>query len=503
VSGLSPLVVPGEEAASADDRADTRATEPGCAVLDDVADMLGRFVAFPSPAARDAVTLWAAHCQLLDAFESTPRLALLSPEKGSGKTRTLEVLELLVPRARHAVNMTAAALFRAVAATSPTLLFDEADSYFGPRVAERHEELRGLVNAGHRRGAVAYRCVGDGANLQVREFPAFAAVALAGIGDLPDTILDRSVVVHMKRRAPHEHLESFRLRKVKPEAARLAGRLEAWAKANTEAMTATEPTMPEGITDRPADVWEPLLAVADVAGGDWPERARKAAVELNAARAVADPSLGVKLLTDVRGIFGAAGVDRISSEDLVARLCALDESPWGNLRGKPIDTRGVAARLRRFDVRPNSVRFDDDTKKGYLREWFFDAFDRYLPAESGTSGTPEQPQVSDVRSVPDASSVPDANGTGLPSVTDGESVTSTVTPVPDVPLPAQRDAEKLPEDEAMALVLHEFPGAEVVDDAAGDLSGLCHLCQKNRTGRRDGNGAWCCSHCRPVPVEDW
>ena len=133
---------------------------------------------------------------------------MVSPEKGSGKTRLLEVLELLTPTARHAVNMTAAALFRAVEMDQPTLLFDEADTYFGPKAAKDHEELRGLVNAGHRRGAVAYRVVGKGAEMSVKAFPAFAAVALAGIGDLPDTILDRSVLIRMRRRAPDETVES-------------------------------------------------------------------------------------------------------------------------------------------------------------------------------------------------------------------------------------------------------------------------------------------------------
>lgn len=177
-------------------------------LLDDVEAFLARFVAFPSEAARIAVTLWVPHCHSLEAFESTPRLALLSPEKGSGKTRTLEVLDLLVPTPMHTVNMSAAALFRQVADKQPTLLMDECDTYLGWRVAQKHEELRGLVNAGHRRGAVAYRVRKE--SLKVDEFPAFAAAALAGIGDLPDTIIDRSIVVRMKRRALSEKIAPFR-----------------------------------------------------------------------------------------------------------------------------------------------------------------------------------------------------------------------------------------------------------------------------------------------------
>lgn len=169
-------------------------------LLDELDGLLGRFIAFPSDHARHAVVLWVLHCHALDAFESTPRLALLSPEKGSGKTRTLELLSLVVPTPMHAVNMSAAALYRVVGDRQPTLLLDECDTYLGNTIAKQHEDLRGLINAGHRRGAMTYRGEVSGKSVAVVEFPAFAACALAGIGDLPDTILDRSIIVAMKRR---------------------------------------------------------------------------------------------------------------------------------------------------------------------------------------------------------------------------------------------------------------------------------------------------------------
>jgi hypothetical protein len=147
-----------------------------------------------------ASTLWAAHAHGLDYFESTPRIGYLAPEKECGKTRALEVQALLVPNPMHAVNATPAALFRAVA-NKPTVLYDEIDTVFGPK-AKENEEVRALLNAGHRRSGVAYRCVGEGTNQQVVPFPAYAAVAFAGIGDLPDTIMSRTIVIPMRRRAP-------------------------------------------------------------------------------------------------------------------------------------------------------------------------------------------------------------------------------------------------------------------------------------------------------------
>ncbi len=285
------------------------------------------------------------------------------------------------------------------------MLFDECDTYFGPMAKGDHEELRGLVNAGHRKGAVAYRCVGDPKNMQVKAFPAYAAVAIAGIGDVPATILDRAVLVRMRRRAPDEPVQPFRRRKALALGDELREGLASWAEANRKRLADAEPEMPPGLVDRPADVWEALLAIADLAGGAWPARARAAALELNQARADADPSLGVALLRDVRAVFGNA--EALATEALLKRLCALDESPWGDLRGKPLDARGLARRLKPYDVRPTTIRDGDATPKGYRRADLHDAWARYLPdtpkasATSATSANGAGQRPADVAAVAD------------------------------------------------------------------------------------------------------
>lgn len=353
--------------------------EAGHVVLDDLETLLARFVAFPTDHARAAVALWIVHTHSVDSFESTPRLALLSPEKGSGKTRTLEVLALVVPNPLHCVNISAAALYRVVADRQPTLLLDEADSYLGISIAKQHEDLRGLINAGHRRGATVYRGEVAGKAVKVVEFPAYAACALAGIGDLPDTILDRSVIVPMKRRAPHENVEPFRERLVRDEAEALRERIAAWAAEHADELRDHWPDMPDGISDRAADVWEPLLAIADRAGGTWPDKARTAAVTINTARLERDPSLGILLLTDCRRILAEHEADRITTEALVQALVDLDESAWADLRGKQLDARGLARRLRKYDIRPDNHRFPEGIRRGYRAEDFHDAWQRYLP----------------------------------------------------------------------------------------------------------------------------
>jgi hypothetical protein len=367
---------------------------PGAVLLDDVRAFLGRFVAYPSADAHVAHVLWIAHAHLMDAWDSTPRIAFLSPEPGSGKTRALEVTELLVPRPVESINCSPAYLFRRISAEEgpPTLLYDEIDTVFGPK-AKDNEETRGVLNAGHRRGAVAGRCVVRGKVIETEELPAYCAVALAGLGDLPDTILSRSVIVRMRKRAPGEVVEPFRRRLELGAGALLRERLEKWADRIRSQVTGVYPVMPPGVEDRDADVWEPLLAVADAAGGDWPERARVASVALVAASKTGTPSLGVLLLADTRNVFGDR--EAMSTDELLKALHALDESPWSDLRGKPLDPRGLANRLRKYEVRSKSIRVGDATPKGYTREDLYDAWGRYLgpsPNGSATSATPATDQ---------------------------------------------------------------------------------------------------------------
>jgi hypothetical protein len=325
----------------------------------------------------------------MERWDSTPRIAFLSPEPGSGKSRCLEVSELLVPRPVEAVNVTPAYLFRKVADEDgrPTILFDEVDTVFGPK-AKDNEEIRGLLNAGHRRGAVAGRCVVRGKLVETEEIPAYCAVALAGLGGLPDTILSRSVVVRMRRRAPGEMVEPFRRRINGPEGFELRDRLSTWGERTLAPAVSCYPAIPPSINDRDADVWEPLLAVADAAGGDWPQRARVAAVALVADSKRETPSLGLKLLSDIRQVFGDG--DHVGTEGLLSQLHRLEESPWGDLRGKPLDARGLARRLSPYDIKPTNIRQLGEVVKGYRREDLHDAWQRYLgsPAkESATTAT--------------------------------------------------------------------------------------------------------------------
>jgi 5S rRNA maturation endonuclease (ribonuclease M5) len=344
-------------------------SENGAELLADVERFAGRFLAFPMSHHLVVVVLWIVHTWAVNAFYVTPRLVLDSPEPGSGKTRVLEILALLCRAAKLTLSTTTAALYRRIAVAGeqpPTVLQDEADAVFGKTTSPQTEDLRALFNAGYKRGATVDRCEGDAKNMKVREFPVFAPVALAGLaGKMPATITDRSVTLHMRRRAPDEHVAEFRERDAAIDAAPLRDRIEAWATANYDALAAARPVMPEGVRDRAAELWEALFAVADVAGGEWPERAH-GACRYFVLDAEPDErlSLGLRLLRDIKDVFGDR--DRMFSADVVSALTSDPESEWRDLWGKPLDQRRLAKELKRYGIESQDVRIGTENRKGYF-----------------------------------------------------------------------------------------------------------------------------------------
>lgn len=357
-------------------------------LLNDTSAFLGKFVVYPSIHEHRAHTLWIAHAHLMECWESTPRIAFLSPEPGSGKSRALEVTEPLVPRPIHSVNTTPAYLFRKVSdpAGTPTILYDEIDTVFaGSQRGGDNEAVRGMINAGHRKGATAGRCVVRGKLIETEELPAYCAVALAGLDDLPDTLMSRSVIVRMRRRTSDEDIEPWRPRINRPEAARLYKRLSGWAKTAKRSLTGNDwwPLMPEGVEDRDADIWEALLAVADLAGEPWAKQARATAVTVVTASRRRPPSLGIQLLHDVRIVFDQSYNSKLQTEYITSRLTQISGSPWSKIRkGEPIDANYLAHRLRKYGIAPKPLRIGAAVFKGYSVTQFEDAWKRYpMPVE--------------------------------------------------------------------------------------------------------------------------
>jgi Protein of unknown function (DUF3631) len=262
----------------------------------DIATAVRKYVVL-AQADADAIALWIVHTYATDAFLITPRLAISSPVKRCGKTTLMDILRPLVWRPLKTANITPAAVFRTVEIAKPTLLIDEADAVFGSNGQPwQNEELRAILNSGHRRGDDVLRVEGD--SHEVRMFATFAPVAIALIGKLPDTLADRSVTVALKRRLPSETISQFQAHKI-DNLQLLARKAARWVGDNAETLARSDPEIPEAIFNRDADNWRPLFMIAATAGGDWPERVRKAAQ----TGATPDDSQNTQLLADIRDIF--------------------------------------------------------------------------------------------------------------------------------------------------------------------------------------------------------
>ncbi len=344
-----------------------------------------------SDAQADAIALWIAHTHAVDAADATPYLNISSVEKRSGKTLLLETLDLLVAKPWLTGRITPAVLYRKTDQEAPTLLLDESDAAFKGE-KDYAEALRGILNTGHRRNGKTSACVGQGANISYQDFSTFGPKAIAGIGKLPGTIADRAIPITMKRRARSETVARFRWRDAREQADPLRDDLEAWGAASIEVLRGARPDLPDGLDDRSQDSWEPLLAIADMAGGEWSPRARAAAVVLS-VKDSDDDSLGVRLLADTRATFNEKDVTRMGSGELVAALVAEETAPWGDLKGRPLDARALARLLRRYEIKPRVMRMGNATPRGYERQDFEDAWERYLacpppiPEISATSAT--------------------------------------------------------------------------------------------------------------------
>ncbi|MFD4191374.1 MULTISPECIES: DUF3631 domain-containing protein [Amycolatopsis] len=359
----------------------------GAALLDTLRDALTRYVVMPSEQATDAVVLWIAATHAQPAWAHAPRLVIRAPERRCGKSRLLDIVEATCHDPLITVNASPAAVYRSITPDPPVLLVDEADTIFGPKAGD-NEDLRGLLNAGHQRGRPALRY--DAATSKVVTIPTFAMAALAGIGAMPDTIEDRAVVVHMRRRASGEKTFPYRARRDREPLRALAQQLTEWLRGDMAILERAEPAMP--VEDRAADTWEPLVAVADHAGGDWPERARAAAVEMTREHnETGEISDRLRLLIDCRTAF--ADDLALPTAELLHRLRGLEESPWREFGPTGLTAMKLGTLLKEYGIRSATIRFPGSGQaKGYQRADFADAWSRYAPElDTSAGGEPSQP----------------------------------------------------------------------------------------------------------------
>jgi putative DNA primase/helicase len=341
----------------------------GAALLNNLRQIFRRYVVLPT-GADIVLSLWVLHAWTMDAGDISPLMVLVSPTKRCGKTSVLILIYFLTPRSELSSNITAPALFRYIEDVRPTLLIDEADSF-----AKDNEELRGILNSGHTKAAAN---VIRNVDHKPRRFSTWAPKAIATIGTLADTLEDRAVVVRLQRKPPGATVQRLG-RRDNADFAALRSQAARWAADNFDKLADPDPKMPN-LNDRAADNWRPLLAIADLAGGTWPEEARRAACLLSGEQQ--DGAIGVELLRDIRSTFGDDDV--IRSSDLVAKLTADAERPWAEWKhGRPLTQKQLAGLLAPFHIISLTVHPPGlPDGKGYRRIDFEEAWAAYCPVQN-------------------------------------------------------------------------------------------------------------------------
>jgi len=333
---------------------------------------------------------WTLHTYAFDAAETTPYIHITAPERACGKSRLMETLEALAAAPVRSGGMTAAALVRTIEAKRPTIFLDEMDSQLGGD-KEYAETIRGVLNEGFRKGGVFYKCVGK--NFDLKDFHVYCPKCFAGIGQLPDTVSSRSIVIEMRRKLPGEAVEPFRQNAVKAAAGPIREALGAWAaRGSVVLLRDIEPAAIASLGDRQNDIAEPLLCIAQLAGDGWLQSLTGALQTLFKAAGTADTSGGATLLADIRAVFDRGTADQIPSKAIAEQLCEIEGRPWAEwAHGKGLTANNLARQLKKFKIYPTKIRLGPETAQGYRRGDFEDVWSRYCPLSPIQTGTLEQP----------------------------------------------------------------------------------------------------------------
>jgi putative DNA primase/helicase len=375
----------------------------GAGLLEELRKRIARYVVLPNEYAEVAVALWVLHTWVFDCFDITPYLAITSPTRRCGKTLLMTMLYWLCWQAKKNDSMSKASIYRSVEAEQPTLVLDEVGW-----VVDQKDERQGILCGGFERLGHVEICEGEGADITTKRYKTYCPKAFGLIGKLTATLMDRSIQIAMRRKLK-EPVERLR-RRDNDDHARLRRKCLRWANDKKEALTKATPKLPEGLNDRATDIWEPLFAIAECVGGEWPKLAVEAAIKLSGGEPVSEER-GVELLRDIKAVFDSRDREAITSKRLISELCVDEERPWATYdKGKPITPKQLGSLLRPFVITSENVQTSETGEpqsKGYRQSRFAEAFARYVTVNSG-----EKPSVGqDDTSQP--SSRPDADGMGI------------------------------------------------------------------------------------------
>jgi len=344
-------------------------------LLNEVSVVIRQFIIMDEHQAQ-AAALWVALTYFIDVVEIAPLAIINAPEKACGKTQLLDVMGRMSYRPLPASNASSSALFRAVELWKPTILIDEADTFFRDNL-----ELHGMVNAGYKKGGYVLRSEAVGDSFEPRMFSVYSAKAMAGIKlekHLPDATMSRGVVLNLRRKLSGESVS--RLRHAEPDLfINIASKLARFAEDYSAQVRQARPVLPDELSDREQDNWDGMLAIASCAGSEWLNKATAAALKLSESSSDKSVSAGNELLSDIQNVFETKRIDKISTADLIAALCEDEEAPWQTYnRGKPIVPRQFKKQLEPYKIESKKVMIDFREVRGFKLEQFTDAFMRYL-----------------------------------------------------------------------------------------------------------------------------
>jgi len=345
----------------------------GIQILAEIEELIKKHMILPT-GALPAIVLWIAATYIYNDFRVFPRLGIISPEKRCGKSTLLDILSGLCSRSLLASNISPAAIFRSIDLWYPTLIIDEADTF----LANRNDDVIGILNSGHTKSA-AFVIRSEGEDHTPKKFNTWAPMAFASIKGLAGTIMDRSIVIQLRRKMVNEKVIRIPV-DFKEQHSTIRKKLARYALDNSTHLKLNYIEPPEITNDRAIDNWLPLFTLANNIGGEWPDKALKSYQMINCVDDT--QSAAVMLLEDIKYIFESTKKEKIFSADLVKDLISLEERPWCEWkRGSPMTQNSMAKILKTFDIHSKDIRIGT-VKRGYVFSDFEDAISRYVPTSS-------------------------------------------------------------------------------------------------------------------------
>ena len=349
--------------------------DPVCTnwLIDEIKKQIKQFCALPENYLAPIV-LWIIGTYCFNAFRVYPKLCIYSPQKRCGKSTLMEVIDALAFNSLMASNVSPAVIYRVIEKYQPTLLLDEADAWLVGRNAD--EAMRGIINSGHTKTtAKILRCDGD--KNEPKSFSTWSPMVIGMIGKPQATIVDRSIMVPMRRKLKNESLIKLSV-DYKETCMILRRCILRWSDDNLEALRNTNIIPPLLNNDRAMDNWTATFNLAHLIGEPLLTEINHSYLAINNEE-LDEEDIGIVLLKDIKNIFEQESIETMHSFFIINKLVMMEDRPWREWRrGAAMTANSLANILKPFNIRPKDIRHGGSVRKGYDKKEFLDAFNRYI-----------------------------------------------------------------------------------------------------------------------------